>query len=884
MSQNGSRSPAWAYWSHTTTHQATDERQPRQQTSPSNPRITDIQQQHQDINPDENMVLGWDSLRRWATGKNKKPAKPQWLSPTYSYTPTIQRFSSSSSSSLSTSSSRPHPYSSFSSAQPLNEIPDGLSIYTQGVQETLACALDESPEALKALRRLQREAEKKSRSGKGASDQVLKDLRSWREKKAAAAAAAEFRYDPPRPAPVGGGSRKVDVFSPGGQGDAEVKTKVEERYQIPPLSPLTPLSETVGLGERGRCLTSMRTVSPEGTRAMTSVRDSGVILDEITARDPELSLRESLDLQDGLSEESIGHRTPDARRDLSPESGGLSLSRADYVPRHGGFLDLYVVEDDDLYDASDELVGDEVPEAKIKEAEVVLLQRDTCDEVFALVEQDAQNIPTVVVTDPEGQEETQTAQSPPSDSSSDGPNDEGDAESESSPVSGTSRSPTVDEGDENSKETDSDSNSTVSADDEWCGSYSSDDSIPLASLEAPRLPLVLTQGVDIPPFLPHTANAQGPLAVIRSGLSLDPSTPHAAIQEHIARNTSILRYLGLHLIPVPFITLSESDTDLHEPVLSTQVQETGYTRLLQAIRMVHWDAGLVRDAICFVDGCVHRGAVPAAALRHRHDLLRAFRKMLAEDARRKGYLTSAEHHALDRAGYSFADVLRIPDLPRIATRGLGYRLVEAARAGALDMVRDSGLLMAEGQLLGLLAHNARRKERRRRRAGGVPSRLRECVSAEDVERESWWDEHLEELDAAAREVGGMTEERLDELEDFFASIQSPTPPTTLVEAPPGFGDRRPSLARSDGSFRAENEDVCVKVKEGSIDVAELQSLLEEDGFCFVSAIVEEEESQQVLSPAEEKRSSGVDLGGILVSFPAGDTTSWGVNLGGILES
>ncbi|KAF6813608.1 hypothetical protein CSOJ01_04492 [Colletotrichum sojae] len=875
MSEKGPRSPAGQYWSHTPHQdQATDERQPRQPSPPSNPRITDIQQQQrqQDISPDENMVLGWDSLRRWAAGKNKKPAKPQWPSPSssYSYTPTSQRFSSSPSS-LSSSSSRPHPYPSFSSAQPLDEIPDGLSVYTQGVQETLTCALDESPEALKALRRLQREAEKKSRSGKGASDQILEDLRSWREKKAAAAAAAEFRYDPPRPAPVGGGSRKVDVFSRGGRGDEEVRTRVEERYQIPPLPPLTPLSETVGLGERGRCLTSMRTVATEGsTTTADTIRDSGVILDEIPARNPELSLRQSLDLQDGLSDESIGRRAPDAHRDLSPETGDLSLRGADYVPQYGGFLDLYVVDDDDLYDGPDDLFRDQVPEAKIEEAEVVLLQRDTCDEDFALVEQDAQNIPTVVITDPEGQEETQTAQSPPSDSSSDGPKDEGDADSESSPVS---RNATADGGDENDKETDSDSNSTVSTDDEWCGSYSSDDSLPLTPLEAPRLPLVLTQGVDIPPFLPHTANAQAPLAVIRAGLSLDPSTPHAAIQEHIARNTSILRYLGLHIIPAPFITLSENDTDLHEPVLSTQVQvqETGYTRLLQAIRMirmVHWDAGLVRDAICFVDGCVHRGAVPPAALRHRHDLLRAFRKMLAEDARRKGYLTSAEHHALDRAGYAFADVLRIPDLPRIATRGLGYRLVEAARAGALDMVRDSGLLMAEGQLLGLLAHGARRrKERRRRPAGRVPSGLRECVSAEDVERESWWDEHFEELDAAAREVGGMSEERLDELEDFFASIRSPMPPTTPVEAPPGFGDRRPSLGRSDGGFRAENEDdVCVEVEEGSIDVAELQSLLEEeDGFGFVPAVVEEEGPWQVLPPDEERRSWGVDLGGNLES-------------------
>ncbi|KAF6781124.1 hypothetical protein CMUS01_16789, partial [Colletotrichum musicola] len=353
---------------------------------------------------------------------------------------------------------------------PLNEIPDGLSIYTQGVQETLACALDESPEALRALRRLQRDAEKKSRSGKGASDQILKDLRNWREKKAAAAAAAEFRYDPPRPAPAGGGSRKAGVFSPGGRGDKEVRTREEERYQIPPLSPLTPLSETVGLGERGRCLTSMRTAATEGSATAKTIRESGVILDEIPARDPELSLRQSLDLQDGLSEESIRHRAPDAHRAPSPESGDLSLRGADYVPRHGGFLDLYVVDDDDLYDAPEELVRDEAPETKIEEAEVVLLQRDTCDEDFALVEQDAQSIPTVVVTDPEGQEETQTAQSPPSDSSSDGPKDEGDAGSESSPVSGTSRNTTADAGDENSKETDSDSNSnsTVSADDEWC--------------------------------------------------------------------------------------------------------------------------------------------------------------------------------------------------------------------------------------------------------------------------------------------------------------------------------------------------------------------------------------------------------------------------------
>lgn len=494
-----------------------------------------------------------------------------------------------------------------------------------------------------------------------------------------------------------------------------------------------------------------------------------------------------------------------------------------------------------------------------------------------------------MVTTPEGQEETgdnnssNNTLSPPSDSSSDDPKG-GDADSESSPVSGTSRNTTVDDDDENNKETDSDSNSTISADGEWCSS-SSDDSVPLTPLEGPRLPLFLTQGVDIPPFLPHTANAQAPLAVIRAGLSLDPSTPHAAIQEHIARNTSILRYLGLHLIPAPLITLSENDTDLHEPVLSTQAQETGYTRLLQAIRTIHWDAGLVRDAICFVDGCVHRGAVPPALLRHRHDLLRTFRKMLADDARRKGYLASAEHHALDKAGYPFVDVLRIPDLPRIASRGLGYRLVEAARAGALDMVRDSGLLMAEGQLLGLLAHKASRKQRRRRRAGRVPSRLRECVSAEGVDRESWGEERFEELEAAAGgKLGGMTEERLDELEDFFASIQSPTPPTTPVAAPPGFGDRRPSLVRSDGSFRAESEgDVCVQVEEGTIDVDELQSLLEEDG--FMSAVVEEEEEpQQVLSPTGERRSWGVDLGGILVSLHAGATKSWGVDLGGILES
>lgn len=815
------------------------------------------------------MVLGWDSLRRWATGKSKKTTKPKWPSPSPSF-----------SAGQRSSSSRPNrpchsSFSSYSSSTPPppRTTPKNLGIYTQGIEETLACARDSSsPEAVLALRRLQREAEKRARSGRGGADELLRELSAWREEEAAAAA-VQLACDPPS---FTGGSRRVHVFSPNGRGDTTRDTPGEGLRWVPPPPSSTSFSELAGtdLG-LGRCLTTRTVVAPP---APSSTRE--------TTAEARSSSRDS----------AVG-LNPSAADPL-PESGDLSLRGSDYVPQYGDFLDLYDNEDEDDSTTPDESPRDQDPDPEIEEAEVVLLQKgaarlviitrsakrlqdvDTHDEVAAPVQQIvdlAVDIPTLFVTAPDEEEtqdnDTHTTQSPISESSSDDIRNEGE-DPEFSPVSEVSQDTTVDD-DVPNQYYDSDSDSDMTYD----GDYSSSDDELLTPLQRP---LLLTQGIDIPPFLPYAPNAQAPLAVIRAGLSLPAGTPYAAVQCHIARNVTMLRYLGLHLVPEPSASRREHASDLREPVLSCAVREADHTRLLQAMRTVYWDAPLIRDALFFVDSLVHRGAVPPCALRRRHDELRVFRKLFVDDARRKGYLTASQHAALDARGFSLVEVLGIKDLPHIVTRGFAGALVRAAEEGSLGVARGCGMFAAEGPLLAMVREvaNSRGGGARRGRekgSGRLPSRLRECVSAEEAAleeeekkaRDAWWDREFEELEAAAKgEPEGMSAEKLDELEAFFKNIQS-TPPQSPIRSPPGFGDRRPSLARSPGSFMADDADGSrVMVDEETIDTAELQHLIQEDDGLTPSVVevedVDSREPQQA-RPTEERRSWGVDLGGILES-------------------
>ncbi|WYZ34522.1 hypothetical protein EsH8_I_000798 [Colletotrichum jinshuiense] len=422
------------------------------------------------------------------------------------------------------------------------------------------------------------------------------------------------------------------------------------------------------------------------------------------------------------------------------------------------------------------------------------------------------------------------------------------------------------------------------------------DTFPVAP-EAPTLPCPLVQGVDLPPFYAGTPNALAPLVIVARGLSLPPSTTYAETQEHLARNANILRYLTLHCIPAPDINPVEHITDLTEPVLPHPQPHAGfpsrhrrqeYTRLLQAIRSLHWTADTINDMLAVVDfQPPRRGAATALPM---------FRKLRATDAERRGCLTSAQLHHLRQHGVSMLNVLQMNDVPRVVSRGLGPRLLEAAESGALGIARDCNILEEQGALLELLVDPddvAKPPRGGKRRHDGRPSGLRSCVGVDED------DLHGEEAlfrgdeggdhksgdvpyivsplfpDGSSghtqwdqREVSPVaTSSRPGELETLFRDAQSQSSsssdgPGTVNTADAGVA--RENMLKRSASFWVSSEDNTVLFDNEMSQKSEIQRFFRDDGADLVVAGAGELESPAGQQSMQDEKSWGADLGGMLV--------------------
>ncbi|EFQ29378.1 uncharacterized protein GLRG_04522 [Colletotrichum graminicola M1.001] len=280
-----------------------------------------------------------------------------------------------------------------------------------------------------------------------------------------------------------------------------------------------------------------------------------------------------------------------------------------------------------------------------------------------------------------------------------------------------------------------------------------DDIIDIYATSPDRTPVQYSG--DLPPYPPYHHYASDPLRTIARGLSLPPTTSFADLQEYLARNANILRYLVLHCIPSPSINPIEYVTDLVEPILPLPLpphpsiaqnypphpRRREYTGLLQAVRSVQWSADVINDMLAVVDS----DPSPPGSRGRRSTALPMFRKLRAADAQRKGHLTSAQLHRLHRHGVSLLDVLQMNDVPKVVARGLSERLMEAAESGVLEIAKEGNLLDEEGALLELLVDpgdtvpTSPRGERRGRRREG--SGLRNCVGADEDDGETTDDEN-----------------------------------------------------------------------------------------------------------------------------------------------
>ncbi|GKT41893.1 uncharacterized protein ColSpa_02074 [Colletotrichum spaethianum] len=281
-----------------------------------------------------------------------------------------------------------------------------------------------------------------------------------------------------------------------------------------------------------------------------------------------------------------------------------------------------------------------------------------------------------------------------------------------------------------------------------------DDLFDIYATSSDRDPLASTASVqesDLPPYPPYHPSALAPLLAIARGLSLPPTTSFPDIQEHLARNANILRYLVLHCIPSPSTNPIEHATDLVEPILPPPLsphpsfaqnypqhpRRREYTCLLQAIRSVRWSADAINDMLAVIDF-----NPPPPGRGRPSTALPMFRKLRAADAQRKGCLTSAQLHTLHCHGVSLLDVLQMNDISKVVSCGLGGRLVEAAESGALGIARECNLLDEEGALLELLADpdDSKSPGSDKRWAVGQGSRLRNCVDIDENEGEEADDE------------------------------------------------------------------------------------------------------------------------------------------------
>ncbi|KAF4851156.1 hypothetical protein CGCSCA4_v003516 [Colletotrichum siamense] len=768
-----------------------------------------------------------------------------------------------------------------------------LELHTQGIRETLDCLRGgESSEALLALRRLQNEAEKRARSNRNEADTILRALNivrgitSWRPE----VTQAESGQDLYRDESSSSDEQKIakqqeEVTAPPAEGNKMNETMRDALPRVP----------TGGRSESpGSLSTSMMMLaeSPIDTSEEdyreNSARSMRHVLD--TYRNPGPSSPPASATSSEYSDEEVNisdfPRPPTAldwhenKRETSPTERPIADSSIEELVAHEEQTNAEIG-----HAGAVEIFGEPASERKPKELDngnQITLGPGT----YSFI----QGGKTMTIT-VRGNDQVQVGCSNPP------------------PVSNVDQDILDDDQEPSSATTDGSIDDLL---ENYSKSSSSSEGDVLTPVDVP-LPETLTQGIDLPPFFPNAPNAQGPLAVIRAGLSLPETATHNEIQDHIACNSTILRYLALHVIPSPDINPVEQLTDLHELVLASQDGKTEYTRLLQAIRSVYWDSGPVIEMLSFVDAFA-----PPNDLRRRHRILPAFRKIRAADSQRKGCLTSTEINTLSKHGLSLYDLVSIADLPKVISQGLMDRLIEAAATGVLETLKKCDILNEDGALLELLSAVDGRETNqesigRKKSVVGTPSRLRFCENVDSIEepekndsageavRSTWSvssessDDGDDEEQYDTQEDSIMSDSQLESYETFFKSIQKTAPSSPdkslddQTEAP--ITNRRPMLARSTGGFRAIDA-TSVSVDEETKKSPALTRFFEEIGTKPV-VIDTDTVSNQFLHPFLQDALSHDGTAQKLSLHPflqetddiSQDlTTYWGVNLGGILDA
>ncbi|KAK1994222.1 hypothetical protein LX36DRAFT_217445 [Colletotrichum falcatum] len=423
---------------------------------------------------------------------------------------------------------------------------------------------------------------------------------------------------------------------------------------------------------------------------------------------------------------------------------------------------------------------------------------------------------------------------------------------------------------------------------------------------------------DLPPYPPYHPSASAPLLTIARGLSLPPATPFDDLQECLARNANILRYLVLHCVPSPSVNPVEDATDLVEPVLPLppaphpslargwppHPRRREYTRLLQAVRSVVWSADAINDMLAVVDSDPPPGSGSGSSSssgggRRPSTALPMFRKLRAADARRRGCLTSAQLHRLHRHGVSLLDVLQMRDVPRVVARGLSERLVEAAESGVLEIAKEGNLLDEEGALLELLADpdDAGPTGGPGNEAGaGWPrgaSGLRNCVGVDEDEDENGDCRgaraaagspvedgyYAREADDAAYTVSPLSPEADPGERGWEPRDVSPLTASCRPQELEADGATRPdrprgTLGRTGGMLRTCGDRGGILVDEETARSPEMRRFFHEIGAAAAFGP----------NAALEGAAETAGLAGEESRLARGGRRSWGVDLGGVLSA
>ncbi|CCF34532.1 hypothetical protein CH063_06510 [Colletotrichum higginsianum] len=406
----------------------------------------------------------------------------------------------------------------------------------------------------------------------------------------------------------------------------------------------------------------------------------------------------------------------------------------------------------------------------------------------------------------------------------------------------------------------------------------------------------------LPPWLPYHPSAAAPLATIARGLSLPPTTPFDVLQDHLARNANILRYLVLHCIPSPSTNPVEQANDLVEPILPPPLaahpsfaenypqhpRRREYTRLLQAVRSVRWSAGAIVDMLAVVDfpqtAPLPSFSSPGRSLRP-STALPMFRKLRTADAQRKGCLTSAQLHSLHRHGVSLLDVLQMNDVPK------------AAESSALCIARDCNLLDEEGALLDLLADPDEPPLKspgcERRVAVGKGSGLRNCVDVNGDDEDDEMDGN--EIRGHDRESVARDSEAAEHaIDDDAPYIVSPLSPEATTNDH-GWDHQQGDVSPLAASHRTQDLEALLhhvrplsSTRDGQAGEDEkaaptspwIQHSYELGAAAAASAVVD---GDALEDPAVRVFMQDMGFGVDDFRLALGDRTSWGVDLGGMLS-